>query len=160
MVPSGSLLTGHNTLNIKTKPQRRSMNSKKTQYTFIAGAVYFAAMAVAHYFGLKVPGLFVYYDTPSYDYQDKIISFAVCAYTVLFYSAARHRVVAPSAIIVLALTVLGLSSVNLSCALYVVLEAGKSTVAYWIQTGVIAVYLLILIIFYLSDSKVLKSEES
>lgn len=136
------------------------MNSKKTKYAFLAGVIYFTAMAIAHYFGTKIPGLFVYYDTPYYAYQDKIISFAVCAYIALFYSASKHREVAPSAIIVLALTVLGLSSVNLSCALYVVLEAGKSTVPYWIQTGAIAAYLLILIGFYLSDSKALKSEEN
>ncbi len=52
--------------------------------------------------------LFIYYDTPFYAYQDKIISFAVCAYIALFYSASKHRDVALNAIVVLALTVAGL----------------------------------------------------
>jgi hypothetical protein len=44
-----------------------------------AGAAYFCCMAVAHFFGLKYPLLFVYYDVPFFAYQDKIISFAVVA---------------------------------------------------------------------------------
>jgi hypothetical protein len=61
------------------------MNSKPTKYAFLAGVAYFCCMAFAHFFGVKVPVLFVYYDTPFYAYQDKIISFAVCAYIALFY---------------------------------------------------------------------------
>ena len=110
-------------------------------------------MAVAHFFGVKVPVLFVYYDTPFYAYQDKIISFAVCAYIALFYSASRHRVVAPCAIVVLALTVLGLSAVNLSDALASVLSEDQSTLPYWLQTGAIGCYLAVLAVLYLRDGK-------
>ncbi|MCP4326583.1 MAG: hypothetical protein GY787_33090 [Alteromonadales bacterium] len=90
------------------------MNSQLTKYAFLSGTAYFFCMAIAHYFSFKLPVLFVYYDTPFYAYQDKIISFAVCAYTALFYSASKHRDVALNAIIVLAITVLGLSSVNIT----------------------------------------------
>lgn len=86
--------------------------------------VYFSCMAVAHYIGIKQPLLFVYNDTPFYAYQDKIISFAVVAYIALFYTAARHLAVVPSALIVLGITVLGLASVNKSEALASVLETG------------------------------------
>jgi len=110
-------------------------------------------MAIAHFFGIKVPVLFVYYDTPFYAYQDKIISFAVCAYIALFYSASQYRAVALNAIIVLALTVLGLSSVNLSKALHSVLQEGQSTLPYWLQTGAIAFYLVALLILYIKDGK-------
>jgi hypothetical protein len=55
-------------------------------------------MSIAHFFGLKLPILFVYYDTPYYAYQDKIISFAVVAYICLFVSAARSRDVVPAAL--------------------------------------------------------------
>ncbi len=41
------------------------------------GAACFCCMAVAHFFGLKYPLLFVYHDVPLYAHQDKIISFAV-----------------------------------------------------------------------------------
>jgi len=110
-------------------------------------------MAIAHYFSFKVPVLFVYYDTPFYAYQDKIISFSVYAYVALFYSASQHRAVAPSAIIVLAITMLGLSSVNMSTDLAAVLQEGQSTMPYWLQTGAIAFYVFMLAGLYHKDSK-------
>ena len=110
-------------------------------------------MAIAHFFSFKVPILFVYYDTPYYAYQDKIISFAVCAYIALFYSASQDRTVALNAIIVLAITVLGLCTVNLSNALESVLTEGQSTLPYWLQTGAIAFYLTILVLLYRKDGK-------
>lgn len=129
------------------------MNSKLTQIAFLSGAAYFVCMAIAHFFGIKWPVLFVYYDTPFFAYQDKIISFAVCAYVALFHAASKHRDVALSAIIVLALTVLGLSAVNVSDALASVLEHGQSTLPYWLQTGAIAGYVVVLIGLYLKDGK-------
>ena len=110
-------------------------------------------MAAAHYFGIKQPLLFVYYDTPYYAYQDKIISFAVVSYVALFYSAAYHRAVVPAALIVLGITVLGLASVNLSDALANVLQEGQSTTPYWIQTGLIAMYFTVLLVLYVRDKK-------
>ena len=110
-------------------------------------------MAVAHYFSIKVPILFVYYDTPFYAYQDKIISFAVCAYIALFYSASQHRSVALNAIIVLAITVFGLGSINVSDSLASVLQEGQSTTPYWLQTGAIAFYLALLLALYIKDGK-------
>lgn len=129
------------------------MNSKLTQYAFLAGVAYFICMAVAHFFGIKVPILFVYYDTPFYAYQDKIIAFAVCAYIGLFYAAAKHRDVALIAIIVLAITVAGLSTVNLSPELAFVLQEEQSTLPYWLQTGAIAFYLAVLLGLYWQDGK-------
>ncbi len=129
------------------------MNSKPTKYAFLAGVAYFCCMASAHFFGVKVPVLFVYYDTPFYAYQDKIISFAVCAYVALFYSASQHRSAAPGAIIVLALTILGLSAVNLSDDLASVLSEGQSTVPYWLQTVAIGLYLVVLLTLYARDGR-------
>ena len=129
------------------------MNSKLTKYAFLAGVAYFSCMGVAHYFSIKVPILFVYYDTPFYAYQDKIIAFAVCAYIALFYSASQHRSVALNAIIVLAITVFGLSSVNVSDSLASVLQEGQSTTPYWLQTGAIAFYLAVLLALYIKDGK-------
>ena len=129
------------------------MNSKLTKYAFLAGVACFSCMAAAHYFSIKVPILFVYYDTPFYAYQDKIISFAVCAYIALFYSASQHRSVALNAIIVLAITVFGLSSVNVSDSLASVLHEGQSTTPYWLQTGAIAFYLAVLLALYIKDGK-------
>ncbi len=127
------------------------MNSAPTRFLLLAGVAYFCCMAVAHFFGIKVPVLFIYFDTPFYAYQDKIISFAVCAYIALFYSASKHRDVALNAIFVLAITVVGLSTVNLSDALASVLHEDQSTFAYWLQTMAITGYLLLLVYFYIRD---------
>ena len=129
------------------------MNSQLTKYAFLSGAAYFCCMATAHFFSIKVPILFVYYDTSFYAYQDKIISFAVCAYVALFYSASQYRPVALNAIIVLTITVAGLSFVNVSSDLSSVLQEGQSTIPYWLQTGAIAGYLIILLVLYIKDGK-------
>jgi hypothetical protein len=117
-----------------------------------AGVAYFCCMAVAHFFGLKYPLLFVYYDVPFYAYQDKIISFAVVAYVCLFANAALHRSGVPAAIAALGFTVLGLSLVNISDALGSVLE-GRSTFAYWLQTGLIAAYCALLLGLYAAGAR-------
>lgn len=104
-----------------------------------AGVAYFCCMAVAHFLGIKVPILFVYYDTPYYAYQDKIIAFAVIAYACLFFAATRSRETVPAALVAIWITVLGLSAVNLSDALQLVLS-GKTTLPYWLQTAALAAY--------------------
>ena len=136
------------------------MNTNLTKYAFLAGAVYFCCMAVAHFFSVKLPILFVYYDTPFYAYQDKIISFAVCAYIALFYAASKQRSAAPCAIMVLAITVLGLSAVNLSEALASVLSEDQSTLPYWLQTCAIGLYLILLLVLYIRDGKYAEPENS
>ena len=127
------------------------MNSPLLKYALLVGVVYFACMAVAHYFGIKQPLLFIYYDTPFYAYQDKIISFAVIAYAALFYSAAYSRAVVPAALVVLGITVLGLASINRSEDLRTVLAEGQTTTPYWVQTGVITVYFVLLLLLYIRD---------
>jgi hypothetical protein len=117
-----------------------------------AGVAYFCCMAVAHFFGLKYPLLFVYYDVPFHAYQDKIISFAVVAYVCLFANAALHRIAVPAAIVALGVTVLGLSSVNVSDALGSVLD-GRSTRVYWLQTGLIAGYFALLLGLYVAGER-------
>src|SRR3984957_7929617 len=102
------------------------MNARILRMLLLAGIAYFCCMAVAHFFGFKIPVLFIYYDTPFYAYQDKIIAFAVVAYICLFVSAAQSREAVPAALVAIWVTVLGLSAVNLSSALQLVLD-GKGT---------------------------------
>ncbi|MEX0283620.1 MAG: hypothetical protein AB3N23_03325 [Paracoccaceae bacterium] len=115
----------------------------------LACVAYFIAMSVAHFFGIKVPILFVYFDTPFYAYQDKIISFAVVSYIGLFWAASRDMTVVPVALAVLAVTVLGLTSVNMSDALASVLAEGQAVWPYWAQTGLLAVIWVSLTALYL-----------
>ncbi|GAA6164491.1 hypothetical protein NBRC116590_21950 [Pelagimonas sp. KU-00592-HH] len=129
------------------------MNSPLTRYAFLAGVAYFCCMALAHFFGIKQPLLFVYYDTPFHAYQDKIISFAVTAYIALFWLASKSREAVPAALIVMALTVLGLASVNMSDALASVLTEGQSTLPYWLQTILIGAYLVVLTGLWRRDAR-------
>lgn len=126
------------------------MNSSKLlDWGLWVCVAYFCCMAIAHFFGIKVPVLFVYYDTPFFAYQDKIISFAVVAYIALFYSAAKVREVVPAALVTLWLTAAGLAHVNLSDAL-AGLEGEKSMTAYWAQTAMIAGIAAVLTALYLN----------
>ena len=129
------------------------MNSSLTRLALLAGCAYFTCMAIAHFFGIKVPLLFVYYDTPFHAYQDKIISFAVTAYIGLWYVASKSRDAVPVALIVLALTVLGLSSVNMSPTLTDLLTEDQSTTPYWLQTALIAGYWVVLVVLWRKDGQ-------
>lgn len=129
------------------------MPSSLTRWAFLAGAVYFVCMAIAHFFSFKYPLLFVYWDTPFYAYQDKIISFSVMAYAGLFYLASRNREASSIASLVMVLTVIGLAAVNLSCDLASVLDPNQSTWAYWVQTALFAVYAIVLVILTLRDRR-------
>uniref|UniRef100_A0A0G4I6N2 Uncharacterized protein n=1 Tax=Chromera velia CCMP2878 TaxID=1169474 RepID=A0A0G4I6N2_9ALVE len=111
------------------------------------GVLYFCCMAAAHFTSFKKPVLFVYYDVPFYAYQDKIISFAVISYALLFHAASRHEAVVPYALASLAVTVVGLSAVNVSDALEEVAKGGPK-VMYWLQTGAILTYLVLLLVLY------------
>ncbi|WP_288350148.1 hypothetical protein [uncultured Thalassospira sp.] len=129
------------------------MNSNKLlDWGLWSCAAYFCCMATAHFFGIKVPLLFVYYDTLFYAYQDKIISFAIVAYIALFYSAARVREVVPAALVTLWLTAAGLTHVNLSDAL-AGLEGNKSMTAYWAQTAMIGGIAIVLTALFLRSRK-------
>jgi transcriptional regulator of nitric oxide reductase len=109
-------------------------------------------MAIAHFFSIKLPILFVYYDVPFHAYQDKIISFCVVTYSIFFYGAYQNRVLAPYAILSMIATVLGLSLINFSGDLKSVLNGGTTTM-YWLQTGMIALILVWLAVFYMRAKK-------
>ena len=113
---------------------------------------FFLCMGLAHFSGLKWPVLFVYFDTPYYAYQDKIISFTLITYMSLFFAASRHLVVVPYALISIWGTVLGLTAVNRSSALNSVL-AGQGTLLYWLQTASFAALAAILTLLYLREKE-------
>ena len=124
-----------------------NINDTILKYSLLTCAAYFVCMSMAHFFGIKLPILFIYYDVPFYEYQDKIISFAVISYVMLFYGAFQNRAFAPHATLSLLTTVLGLSFINSSDALNTLIE-GADTTAYWAQTAMIAVLVIWLSFFY------------
>src|SRR5574337_499996 len=63
-------------------------NEKILKWLLSIGAIYFLAIAIVHMMGIKIPVLFVYYDVPSYGYQDKIISFLSFGWSVFLLMAS------------------------------------------------------------------------
>lgn len=122
------------------------------RYSLLICIFYFVCMSIAHFFGIKLPLLFVYYDIPFYAYQDKIISFCVVTYVILFLGAFQKQEIAPYAIISLYTTVAGLSLINMSSALKSVLNGGTTTL-YWLQTAMFACIAIWLTIFYIRSRK-------
>jgi len=58
-------------------------------FLLYSGAVYFFCVAMVHSLGIKIPGLFVYFNVPSYAYQDRIISFLALGWSAFFFLSAK-----------------------------------------------------------------------
>ena len=61
---------------------------KSMKFLLYSGASYFCLLAIAHALELKIPGLFIYFNVPSYAYQNKIIAFLAFGWAAFFYAAA------------------------------------------------------------------------
>lgn len=128
-----------------------SKNARILKWSLLSGAVYFACIALAHAFGLKIPGLFVYFNVPSLDYQDRIIAFLAFGWATFFYVAADDPVAHPLPVQALltssAVAILGLARIN-AAGNFGNLSPGISVRPFWIQTGFLLAYLVWLFVFY------------
>ena len=113
---------------------------------------FFLCMGGAHFFGFKVPLLFIYYDNLYYAYQDRIISFTLVTYALLFLAASRHRVIVPYALVSAWVTVAGLAYINQSSELALSLN-GQGTTIYWLETAALGALALVLTVLALKDRK-------
>ena len=68
---------------------KNQIQNKPLKFLLFAGGLYFLSVALVHVLGVKVPGLFVYFNVPSYAYQDRIISFLALGWAGIFYLAAK-----------------------------------------------------------------------
>jgi len=136
--------------NSRRTPRTRAATILK--WSLAAGALYFLLVAIAHRTGIKVPGLFIYFNVPSFTYQNLIISFLAFGWACFFVLGALlagRGIVLPIGLHLIAgvVAVAALARINLTGEL-IALAAG-TTRAYWIQTGVLGVYLIWLCVFYL-----------
>lgn len=123
---------------------------KMLLFVFVA---FFLCMGSAHFLGLKIPVLFVYYDTPFYAYQDKIIAFTLVTYALLFFAASRDRSVVPFALISIWTTVFGLAHINQSAELAEALGPDGGTWVYWLITAAFAGLALVLTVLWWRDRR-------
>lgn len=114
----------------------------------LAGFAYFFSMAAAHMIGWKAPGLFIYFDIPSYAYQDRIISVLAMGWSLFFLQAGLNPVRNTHTIRTLLtaglLALIGLS-VNTMTTDFALLNPAASEVYIWIQITGLFVYLLLLL---------------
>lgn len=59
------------------------------KWSLFGGAVYFLLVAIVHLAGIKVPGLYIYFDIPSHAYQDRIIALLSFGWCMFLYSGFR-----------------------------------------------------------------------
>lgn len=133
------------------------MSKRKTKIlsTFLyAGAIYFLAVALVHATGLKVPGLFVYYNVPSYAYQDRIIAFLAFGWAVMFYHTGRTL---DLKLIDLMLTIGFVALVSLSANTLIsnfnFIRPFTNKLPYYIIIKVLFIYWLSLVYFRLKQSR-------
>jgi len=126
------------------------------RWSLFAGAVYFMGIAFAHMFGLKVPFLFVYFNVPSYAYQDRIISFLAFGWSVYLFTAFIDPVKNSGLVKAILFsgtgTIIGLSAIN------ILTDFGKlskdiDVSIFWIETIALSVYVIWLFVFYYRSRK-------
>ncbi len=134
------------------------MNKSSTilKWLLFAGAIYFLAVSIAHMLGFKVPLLFIYYNVPSYGYQDRIISFLSFGWSVFLFSASRDPMKNRSpikAILIAGLAaVFGLQMIN-STTDFSVLSPAIHPKMFEMETFGLSIYVGVLIYFYFLSTR-------
>lgn len=121
------------------------------KFLLLAGFVYFFSMAAAHMIGWKAPGLFIYFDIPSYAYQDRIISVLAMGWSLFFLQAGlnpkRNTHTIRTLLTAGLLALIGLS-INTLTTNFALLNPSADQALIWIQIAVLFVYLLLLMFSY------------
>lgn len=82
--------------------------------SLIGGALYFTAIAMVHMVGLKVPGLYIYFNTPSFLYQDRIIGLLVFGWACFFWMISQQLHLARNVLLPLFVALCVLVLINVS----------------------------------------------
>lgn len=131
-------------------------NAATLKLLLLAGAVYFFAVAIAHMFGIKIPMLFVYYNVPSYEYQDRIIAFLAFGWSVFLFTASidpmRNSIVVKAVLTAGLAAVLGLNVIN-RITNFQTLSPNIDPAVFRVETLVLSAYEAVLIVFYFLAKK-------
>ena len=129
------------------------MNKNVTtlKWLLLAGATYFLAISVVHMLRIKVPMLFIYYNVPSYGYQDRVISFLSFGWSVFLFTASRDPLKnrgAVKAVLIAGLgAIFGLTVIN-NVTDFHALSPGIDPSAFQMETLVLSAYVAALIFYY------------
>ncbi len=126
-------------------------NTAILKWLLLGGAVYFLAIAIVHMVRIKIPLLFVYYDLPSYGYQDRIISFLSFGWSVFLFMAStdpmKNRDAVKAILIAGLALIFGLNVIN-SITDFQALSPNVRPVVFWIEVLGLSIYEAALILFY------------
>jgi len=121
------------------------------KWSLFTGAIYFMGITLAHMFGFKVPLLFVYFNVPSYAYQDRIISFLAFGWSVFLFTAFMDPVKNNGLVKAILFsgtgTIIGLSIINILTD-FAKLSQDIDVSIFWIETIALTAYVIWLLFFY------------
>ena len=121
------------------------------KWLLLAGAVYFLAIAFVHMFRIKIPMLFVYYNLPSYGYQDRIISFLAFGWSVFIFTTSidpmKNRIAVKAVLLAGLAAVIGLNVIN-HVTDFQALSPDIHPTVFRIEALVLSAYEAVLIAFY------------
>jgi len=114
------------------------------------GSLYFLLIAIVHAVGLKIPGLFIYFNVPSHTYQNQIISFLAFGWAAFLFTVASHPTKRSIK------TILLIGGVAIGMLTFINLKTNFSALSETInpilfhgETGILFVYWLWLILSYI-----------
>ena len=130
--------------------------------SLLSGAVYFFLVSAAHLSGLKIPGLYIYFDIPSYPYQDNIVAFLTLGWSIFFYTAftdvVKNIALVKAILIAGAAAIIVLSIINIKTD-FQLLNSNVDINIIWLEIFILFVYWLWLVVFYLRLKKNLDQNE-
>ena len=126
------------------------------KWSLFTGAIYFLGISLVHMLDIKVAGLFVYFDVPSFNYQNKIISFLSFGWSVFLFFAfldpEKNISLVKSILVAGTGAIIGLSIVNLTTD-FNALSPNVNVHIYWLETAILCLYLFWLFMLYLKIRK-------
>jgi len=151
------------------KKEHIKNSHKLLSWSLLGGAIYFFLITIAHIFGIKIPILFIYFNVPSYIYQDMIIAFLSFGFGMFLYagyaSVKRNQILIVKYIIIAGFgAILGLININAFTDFTFFENEFSLTIKvshFWSESVIVFIYILWISILYLSaiHSKKEKSEE-
>ena len=115
------------------------------------GSLYFFLVAAFHMIGFKIPPFFIYYNVPSYTYQDRIISFLAFGWSIFLFTAflspIKNKMLIQAILIAGAWAVIGLEIKN-TYTYFQTFSHDLNPTVFRLETLGLAVYLVILTIYY------------
>lgn len=130
------------------------------KFSLFSGALYFLCISVAHIAGLKIPGLFIYYDVTSYQYQDNIISFLAFGWSAFFYAGSKHIEIIKPILFSCVGALAGLVNITQSTNFGEINLVTTSTTPYWIQIALLFIYVSWLWLFAIKGDLIFTKDEN